>query len=94
MLLLQEHGHCAEFHPSGAVVVIGTHSGRSAMSWLRLLLIGCARLPNLLIGRSALLHVSRWFVLDAESKDLVGIHSDGNEQLSVLRFSVGGWSLL
>uniref|UniRef100_M4A3N7 EMAP like 4 n=1 Tax=Xiphophorus maculatus TaxID=8083 RepID=M4A3N7_XIPMA len=56
-LELQEHGHCAEFHPSGVVVVIGTHSG--------------------------------WFVLDAESKDLVGIHSDGNEQLSVLRFSVG-----
>ncbi|XP_032408647.1 echinoderm microtubule-associated protein-like 4 isoform X2 [Xiphophorus hellerii] len=56
---LEEHGHCAEFHPSGAVVVIGTHSGR-------------------------------WFVLDAESKDLVGIHSDGNEQLSVLRFSVDG----
>ncbi|KAM4729576.1 echinoderm microtubule-associated protein-like 4 isoform 3-T3 [Anableps anableps] len=56
---LEEHGHCAEFHPSGSVVVIGTHSGR-------------------------------WFVLDAESKDLVGIHTDGNEQLSVLRFSVDG----
>lgn len=56
---LEEHGHCAEFHPSGSVVVIGTHSGK-------------------------------WFVLDAETSDLAGIHTDGNEQLSVLRFSVDG----
>ncbi|XP_037829319.1 echinoderm microtubule-associated protein-like 4 isoform X2 [Kryptolebias marmoratus] len=56
---LDEHGHCADFHPSGAVVAIGTHSGR-------------------------------WFVLDAETTDLVGIHTDGNEQLSVMRFSVDG----
>lgn len=27
--LPQEHGHCADFHPSGAVVTIGTHSGKS-----------------------------------------------------------------
>lgn len=26
--LPQEHGHCADFHPSGAVVAIGTHSGK------------------------------------------------------------------
>ncbi|MED6269229.1 hypothetical protein CHARACLAT_031081, partial [Characodon lateralis] len=32
----------------------------------------------------------RWFVLDAETSDLVGIHTDGNEQLSVMRFSVDG----
>uniref|UniRef100_A0A671MZM3 Echinoderm microtubule-associated protein-like 4 n=1 Tax=Sinocyclocheilus anshuiensis TaxID=1608454 RepID=A0A671MZM3_9TELE len=25
--LLDEHGHCADFHPSGSVVAIGTHSG-------------------------------------------------------------------
>ncbi|XP_013880777.1 echinoderm microtubule-associated protein-like 4 isoform X2 [Austrofundulus limnaeus] len=54
-----DSGHCADFHPSGAVVAIGTHSGR-------------------------------WFVLDAETTDLVGIHTDGNEQLSVMRFSVDG----
>uniref|UniRef100_A0A7N8XT68 EMAP like 4 n=1 Tax=Mastacembelus armatus TaxID=205130 RepID=A0A7N8XT68_9TELE len=54
-----EHGHCADFHPSGAVVTIGTHSGK-------------------------------WYVLDAETTDLVGIHTDGNEQLSVMRFSVDG----
>uniref|UniRef100_A0A4W6EE78 EMAP like 4 n=1 Tax=Lates calcarifer TaxID=8187 RepID=A0A4W6EE78_LATCA len=56
---LEEHGHCADFHPSGAVVTIGTHSGK-------------------------------WYVLDAETTDLVAIHTDGNEQLSVMRFSVDG----
>ncbi|XP_067844915.1 echinoderm microtubule-associated protein-like 4 isoform X2 [Heptranchias perlo] len=57
--ILDEPGHCAEFHPSGVVVAIGTHSGR-------------------------------WFVLDAETKDLVSIHTDGNEQLSVMRYSPDG----
>uniref|UniRef100_A0A8B9SES0 Echinoderm microtubule-associated protein-like 4 n=1 Tax=Apteryx owenii TaxID=8824 RepID=A0A8B9SES0_APTOW len=57
--LLDEPGHCADFHPSGMVVAIGTHSGR-------------------------------WFVLDAETRDLVSIHTDGNEQLSVMRYSVDG----
>uniref|UniRef100_A0A8C9TE41 EMAP like 4 n=1 Tax=Scleropages formosus TaxID=113540 RepID=A0A8C9TE41_SCLFO len=57
--LLDEHGHCADFHPSGAVVAIGTHSGK-------------------------------WYVLDAESRDLIAIHTDGNEQLSVMRYSVDG----
>ncbi|XP_061095357.1 echinoderm microtubule-associated protein-like 1 isoform X2 [Conger conger] len=32
----------------------------------------------------------RWLVLDTESKDLVTVHTDGNEQLSVIRFSVDG----
>ncbi|XP_069811367.1 echinoderm microtubule-associated protein-like 4 isoform X4 [Dendropsophus ebraccatus] len=57
--VLDEPGHCADFHPSGIVVAIGTHSGR-------------------------------WFVLDAETRDLVSIHTDGNEQLSVMRYSVDG----
>ncbi|XP_032208745.1 echinoderm microtubule-associated protein-like 4 isoform X3 [Mustela erminea] len=57
--LVDEPGHCADFHPSGTVVAIGTHSGR-------------------------------WFVLDAETRDLVSIHTDGNEQLSVVRYSVDG----
>uniref|UniRef100_A0A8D0GL56 Echinoderm microtubule-associated protein-like 4 n=1 Tax=Sphenodon punctatus TaxID=8508 RepID=A0A8D0GL56_SPHPU len=56
---LDETGHCADFHPSGTVVAIGTHTGR-------------------------------WFVLDAETRDLVSIHTDGNEQLSVMRYSVDG----
>uniref|UniRef100_A0A674HY89 Echinoderm microtubule-associated protein-like 4 n=1 Tax=Terrapene triunguis TaxID=2587831 RepID=A0A674HY89_9SAUR len=60
--LLDEPGHCADFHPSGTVVAIGTHSGR-------------------------------WFVLDAETRDLVSIHTDGNEQLSVMRYSVDGMLL-
>lgn len=33
--------------------------------------------------------LTRWFVLDAETRDLVSIHTDGNEQLSVMRYSVG-----
>uniref|UniRef100_A0A673N1A3 Echinoderm microtubule-associated protein-like 4 n=1 Tax=Sinocyclocheilus rhinocerous TaxID=307959 RepID=A0A673N1A3_9TELE len=57
--LLDEHGHCAYFHPSGSVVAIGTHSGK-------------------------------WYALDAETRDLVAIHTDGNEQLSLMRYSVDG----
>lgn len=33
--------------------------------------------------------VVRWYVLDADTTDLVAIHTDGNEQLSVMRFSRG-----
>lgn len=36
--------------------------------------------------------VVRWYVLDAETTDLVAIHTDGNEQLSVMRFSRGEFS--
>lgn len=36
----------------------------------------------------------RWYVLDAETTDLVAIHTDGNEQLSVMRFSQGELSCL
>uniref|UniRef100_A0A8B9JWE7 Echinoderm microtubule-associated protein-like 4 n=1 Tax=Astyanax mexicanus TaxID=7994 RepID=A0A8B9JWE7_ASTMX len=59
LLDVREHGHCADFHPSGAVVAIGTHSGK-------------------------------WYALDAETRDLVAIHTDGNEQLSVMRYTVDG----
>uniref|UniRef100_A0A6Q2Y6X8 HELP domain-containing protein n=1 Tax=Esox lucius TaxID=8010 RepID=A0A6Q2Y6X8_ESOLU len=31
-----------------------------------------------------------WLVLDTDSKDLVTVHTDGNEQLSVMRFSPDG----
>uniref|UniRef100_A0A673MDW6 Echinoderm microtubule-associated protein-like 1 n=1 Tax=Sinocyclocheilus rhinocerous TaxID=307959 RepID=A0A673MDW6_9TELE len=34
--------------------------------------------------------MGRWLVLDTESKDLVTVHTDGNEQLSVMRFSPDG----
>lgn len=33
--------------------------------------------------------MNRWLVLDTETKDLVTVHTDGNEQLSVMRFSPG-----
>ncbi|XP_072545781.1 echinoderm microtubule-associated protein-like 1 isoform X3 [Salminus brasiliensis] len=32
----------------------------------------------------------RWLVLDTETKDLVTVHTDGNEQLSVMRFAPDG----
>ncbi|XP_078263374.1 echinoderm microtubule-associated protein-like 1 [Rhinoraja longicauda] len=32
----------------------------------------------------------RWLVLDTETKDLVTVHTDGNEQLSVMRYSPEG----
>ncbi|XP_036397591.1 echinoderm microtubule-associated protein-like 1 isoform X2 [Megalops cyprinoides] len=56
---LEDAAQSAGFHPSGAVVAIGTQTGR-------------------------------WLVLDTESKDLVTVHTDGNEQLSVMRFSPDG----
>uniref|UniRef100_A0A8C7YNS4 EMAP like 1 n=1 Tax=Oryzias sinensis TaxID=183150 RepID=A0A8C7YNS4_9TELE len=49
----------AGFHPSGAVVAVGTQTGR-------------------------------WLVLDTDSKDLVTVHTDGNEQLSVIRYGPDG----
>uniref|UniRef100_A0A8C9YJP1 EMAP like 1 n=1 Tax=Sander lucioperca TaxID=283035 RepID=A0A8C9YJP1_SANLU len=49
----------AGFHPSGAVVAIGTQTGR-------------------------------WLVLDTDSKDLVTMHTDGNEQLSVMCYGPDG----
>uniref|UniRef100_A0A8C6ME53 EMAP like 1 n=1 Tax=Nothobranchius furzeri TaxID=105023 RepID=A0A8C6ME53_NOTFU len=49
----------AGFHPSGAVVAVGTQTGR-------------------------------WLVLDTDSKDLVTVHTDGNEQLSVMSYGPDG----
>uniref|UniRef100_A0A7N6A206 HELP domain-containing protein n=1 Tax=Anabas testudineus TaxID=64144 RepID=A0A7N6A206_ANATE len=49
----------AGFHPTGAVVAIGTQTGR-------------------------------WLVLDTDSKDLVTVHTDGNEQLSVMSYGPDG----
>uniref|UniRef100_A0A8C1WMX2 EMAP like 1 n=1 Tax=Cyprinus carpio TaxID=7962 RepID=A0A8C1WMX2_CYPCA len=39
---------------------------------------------------SLIINLCRWLVLDTESKDLVTVHTDGNEQLSVMRFSPDG----
>uniref|UniRef100_A0A8C7H1H2 EMAP like 1 n=1 Tax=Oncorhynchus kisutch TaxID=8019 RepID=A0A8C7H1H2_ONCKI len=56
---MEDAAQSAGFHPSGAVVAIGTQTGR-------------------------------WQVLDTDSKDLVTVHTDGNEQLSVIRFAPDG----
>ncbi|KAJ8399479.1 hypothetical protein AAFF_G00411910 [Aldrovandia affinis] len=56
---MEDAAQSAGFHPSGAVVAIGTQTGR-------------------------------WLVLDTQSKDLVTVHTDGNEQLSVMRFAPDG----
>ncbi|XP_034153197.1 echinoderm microtubule-associated protein-like 1 isoform X6 [Esox lucius] len=56
---MEDAAQSADFHSSGAVVAIGTQTGR-------------------------------WLVLDTDSKDLVTVHTDGNEQLSVMRFSPDG----
>ncbi|MEQ2173150.1 hypothetical protein GOODEAATRI_028937, partial [Goodea atripinnis] len=56
--ITQDTAQSAGFHPSGAVVAVGTQTGR-------------------------------WLVLDTDSKDLVTVHTDGNEQLSVMRYGPG-----
>ncbi|XP_056128797.1 echinoderm microtubule-associated protein-like 1 [Lampris incognitus] len=56
---MDDAAQSAGFHPSGAVVAVGTQTGR-------------------------------WLVLDTDSKDLVTVHTDGNEQLSVMRYGPDG----
>ncbi|KAE8289931.1 Echinoderm microtubule-associated protein-like 1 [Larimichthys crocea] len=56
---MDDAAQSAGFHPSGAVVSIGTQTGR-------------------------------WLVLDTDSKDLVTVHTDGNEQLSVMSYGPDG----
>uniref|UniRef100_A0A8C3A5W7 EMAP like 1 n=1 Tax=Cyclopterus lumpus TaxID=8103 RepID=A0A8C3A5W7_CYCLU len=56
---MEDAAQSAGFHPSGAVVAIGTQTGR-------------------------------WLVLDSDSKDLVTMHTDGNEQLSVVCYGPDG----
>ncbi|XP_041668066.1 echinoderm microtubule-associated protein-like 1 isoform X6 [Cheilinus undulatus] len=56
---MEDAAQSAGFHPTGAVVAIGTQTGR-------------------------------WLVLDTDSKDLVTVHTDGNEQLSVMSFGPDG----
>ncbi|GAB1302162.1 Echinoderm microtubule-associated protein-like 3 [Apodemus speciosus] len=59
MQMSSETGLCADFHPSGAVVVVGLNTGR-------------------------------WLVLDTETREIVSDITDGNEQLSVVRYSPDG----
>ncbi|OBS72967.1 hypothetical protein A6R68_12462, partial [Neotoma lepida] len=53
------------------------------------LLLTCAQDRQVCMWNSVE-HRLEWFVLDAETRDLVSIHTDGNEQLSVMRYSVDG----
>ncbi|XP_078452761.1 echinoderm microtubule-associated protein-like 2 isoform X2 [Lampetra planeri] len=56
---LEDPAQSADFHPAGAVLAIGTSTGR-------------------------------WMVFDAETRDLVSLHTDGAEQISVMRYSPDG----
>ncbi|MBN3282426.1 EMAL1 protein, partial [Polyodon spathula] len=56
---MEDAAQSGGFHSCGAVVAIGTQTGR-------------------------------WLVLDTETKDLVTVHTDGSEQLSVMRYSPDG----
>ncbi|TRY59685.1 hypothetical protein DNTS_027417 [Danionella cerebrum] len=100
---LEDATQSAGFHPSGATVAIGTQTGRSTIpSQQHSLAIfdffffiknsdsedldGFIMFPYVKL----FLNECRWLVLDTESKDLVTVHTDGNEQLSVMRFSPDG----
>uniref|UniRef100_A0AAQ4NZC0 EMAP like 2 n=1 Tax=Gasterosteus aculeatus aculeatus TaxID=481459 RepID=A0AAQ4NZC0_GASAC len=56
---IEDPGRCAGFHPSGAVLAVGTITGR-------------------------------WLVLDADTRDLVSMHTDGNEIISNIKYSPDG----
>ncbi|XP_032367934.1 echinoderm microtubule-associated protein-like 2 isoform X2 [Etheostoma spectabile] len=56
---IEDPGRCAGFHPSGAVLAVGTMTGR-------------------------------WLVLDTDTRDLVSMHTDGNEILSNIKYSPDG----
>ncbi|KAG7255229.1 hypothetical protein CRUP_011404 [Coryphaenoides rupestris] len=56
---IDDQGRSAGFHPSGAVVAVGTMTGR-------------------------------WLVLDTDTRDLVSMHTDGNEIISNVKYSPDG----
>ncbi|XP_035010756.1 echinoderm microtubule-associated protein-like 2 isoform X2 [Hippoglossus stenolepis] len=56
---IEDPGRSAGFHPSGAVLAVGTMTGR-------------------------------WLVLDTDTRDLVSMHTDGNEIISNIRYSPDG----
>ncbi|KAM4566654.1 echinoderm microtubule-associated protein-like 2 isoform 2-T2 [Odontesthes bonariensis] len=56
---IEDPGRSAGFHPSGAVLAVGTMSGR-------------------------------WLVLDTDTRDLVSVHTDGNEIISNVKYSPDG----
>ncbi|XP_069390447.1 echinoderm microtubule-associated protein-like 2 isoform X1 [Paralichthys olivaceus] len=56
---IDDPGRSVGFHPSGAVLAVGTMTGR-------------------------------WLVLDTDTRDLVSMHTDGNEIISNIRYSPDG----
>ncbi|XP_036005559.1 echinoderm microtubule-associated protein-like 2 isoform X2 [Fundulus heteroclitus] len=56
---IEDQGRSAGFHPSGAVLAVGTMTGR-------------------------------WLVLDTDTRDLVSMHTDGNEIISNVKYSPDG----
>ncbi|XP_033487410.1 echinoderm microtubule-associated protein-like 2 isoform X2 [Epinephelus lanceolatus] len=56
---IEDPGRSVGFHPSGAVMAVGTMTGR-------------------------------WLVLDADTRDLVSMHTDGNEIISNVKYSPDG----
>ncbi|CAB1348649.1 unnamed protein product [Coregonus sp. 'balchen'] len=56
---IEDPGRSAGFHPSGAVLAVGTMTGR-------------------------------WLVLDTDTRDLVFMHTDGNEIISNVKYSPDG----
>lgn len=56
---IEDPGRSVGFHPSGAVVAVGTMTGR-------------------------------WLVLDTDTRDLVSVHTDGNEIISNVKYSPDG----
>uniref|UniRef100_A0A7N8X538 EMAP like 2 n=1 Tax=Mastacembelus armatus TaxID=205130 RepID=A0A7N8X538_9TELE len=56
---IEDPARSAGFHPSGAVVAVGTMTGR-------------------------------WLVLDTDTRDLVSMHTDGNEIISNVKYSPDG----
>uniref|UniRef100_A0A672IFJ6 Echinoderm microtubule-associated protein-like 2 n=1 Tax=Salarias fasciatus TaxID=181472 RepID=A0A672IFJ6_SALFA len=56
---IEDPGRSAGFHPSGAVLAVGTMTGR-------------------------------WLVLDTDTRDLVSMHTDGNEIISNVKYSPDG----
>nr|XP_055052698.1 echinoderm microtubule-associated protein-like 2 isoform X1 [Misgurnus anguillicaudatus] len=56
---IEDPGRSVGFHPSGAVLAVGTMT-------------------------------ARWLVLDTDTRDLVSMHTDGNEIISVVKYSPDG----
>ncbi|XP_035241187.1 echinoderm microtubule-associated protein-like 2 isoform X1 [Anguilla anguilla] len=56
---IEDPARSAGFHPNGAVVAVGTMTGR-------------------------------WLVLDTDTRDLVSTHTDGNEIISIVKYSPDG----